>query len=173
MRHAFPVLVATVNQPRPTVPHALSVSLFVSALLVAGCVTQQPPTDTSVSSVTGPSPVAVTPTPTPTTPTTGTPTPTPTPTPTTTVTVAYVQDMAAIFSPDCTRCHSGSRPDAGYSMSTYAQVMRAVAAGNARSALVVVTQRNASMYRYWSGNAASKADLVRRWVVDNQAAQTR
>jgi hypothetical protein len=58
-------------------------------------------------------------------------------------------------------------------MSSYAAVMRAVTAGNARSALVVVTQRNASMYRYWSGNAANKAELVRKWVVENGAAQTR
>jgi len=81
--------------------------------------------------------------------------------------------MASIFQADCVRCHSGSRPDAGYSMSTYAQVMRAVTAGNARSALVVVTQRNASMYRYWSGDTAGKAAKVRSWVVDNGAAQTR
>ncbi len=58
-------------------------------------------------------------------------------------------------------------------MQTYAGVMRAVAPGNARSSLVVVTQRNASMYRYWSGNAATKAELVRKWVVENGAAQTR
>ena len=93
-----------------------------------------------------------------------------------TVTVAYVQDLQPIFQSDCVPCHSGSRPDGNYSMSNYAQVMRAVAAGNARSALVVVTQRNASMYRYWSGNAstrATKAELVRKWVVENGAAQTR
>jgi len=29
------------------------------------------------------------------------------------------------------------------------------------------------MYRYWSGSAAAKADLVRRWIVDNGAARTR
>ena len=90
--------------------------------------------------------------------------------------VAYVQDLQPIFQSDCVPCHGGSRPDGNYSMSTYAQVMRAVAAGNARSVLVVVTQRNASMYRYWSGNAttkANKAELVRKWVVENGAAQTR
>lgn len=129
----------------------------------AGCVTQQPATDVA-DTVTGPSAVGSTP------PTTPTPT---TPAPTTPVTVAYVQDMQPIFQSDCVRCHSGSHPDGNYSMSTYAQVMRAVTAGNARSALVVVTQRNASMYRYWSGNAATKAALVRSWVVDNGAAQTR
>ena len=89
------------------------------------------------------------------------------------MTVAYVQDLASIFNSDCTRCHSGNRPSGNYSMSSYANVMRAVSAGNARSALVVTTQRNASMYRYFSGDAASKAALVRSWVVDNGAAQTR
>jgi hypothetical protein len=29
------------------------------------------------------------------------------------------------------------------------------------------------MYRYFSGNRSSKADMVRRWVVDSNAAQTR
>ena len=58
-------------------------------------------------------------------------------------------------------------------MTTYTQVMRAVAPGNARSALIVFTQRGASMYRYWSGNAAAKAELVRSWVVNNGAAEKR
>ncbi|MEO8678690.1 MAG: hypothetical protein ABI665_06575 [Vicinamibacterales bacterium] len=152
-------------------------SLFVASAL-AGCVTQQPPTDVA-NTITGPTTVSTPPpTTTPTTPAptptpTPTPTPAPTPTPTPTVTIAYNQDLASIFQSDCTRCHSGSRPSANYSMSTYAQVMRAVSPGNARSALVVTTQRNASMYRYWSGNAATKADLVRKWVVDNGAAQQR
>lgn len=87
--------------------------------------------------------------------------------------VAYVQDLQSIFQGDCTRCHSGSRPDGNYNMSTYAQVLKAVTPGSARSALVVTTQRNASMYRYFSGDAASKSALVRSWVVENGAAQTR
>jgi hypothetical protein len=29
------------------------------------------------------------------------------------------------------------------------------------------------MYREWSGNRASKAELVRRWIVENNAAQNR
>jgi hypothetical protein len=147
-------------------PIPIALSLFV-AMFFAGCVTQQPPTDVA-DTVTGPTAVSTTP------PTTTSPTPAPTtPVPTAPATVAYVQDMQPIFQTDCVRCHSGSRPDGNYSMSTYTQVMRAVTAGNARSALVVVTQRNASMYRYWSGNPASKAALVRSWVVDNGAAQTR
>jgi hypothetical protein len=58
-------------------------------------------------------------------------------------------------------------------MQTYAQVMRAVVAGNARSRLVVTTQSNGSMYRYLSGNRAAKSSLIRQWVVDNNAAQQR
>jgi hypothetical protein len=57
--------------------------------------------------------------------------------------------------------------DGNYRMTTYAQVMAAVRAGSASSTLVAVTQSNGSMYRYWSGNAATKADLVRKWVVEN------
>jgi hypothetical protein len=160
--------------------------LTCCSLAAARCVTQQPASDigdtitgpTAVSSTqqqrpNSPAPATPTPTaPTPTTPTPTTPAPT-TPVPSTPVTVAYVQDLATIFQNDCVRCHSGSRPSANYSMSTYAQVMRAVSPGNPRSALVVTTQRNASMYRYWSGDAAGKAALVRSWVVDNGAAQQR
>lgn len=144
--------------------------MCAAALVAVGCVTQQPPTDVA-ESVIGPTPVSTTTSTTPTTTTTPPSTQSTTPAPS--VTVAYVQDLQPIFQSDCVRCHSGSRPDGNYSMSTYAQVMRAVTAGNARSPLVVVTQRNASMYRYWSGNAATKADLVRKWVVENGAVQTR
>ena len=146
--------------------------MCAASLVAFGCVTQQPATDVA-ESITGPTPVSTTAaTSTTTTPSTSTPGTTPAPA----VAVAYVQDLQPIFQSDCVPCHCGSRPDGNYSMSTYAQVMRAVAAGNARSALVVVTQRNASMYRYWSGNAttkATKAELVRKWVVENGAAQTR
>jgi hypothetical protein len=130
----------------------------------AACVTQQPATDVYDTGTT-PTPV------TSTTPTTSPPTST---TPAAgTATIAYTNDVAPIFQADCLRCHSGSRPDAGYNMSTYEGVMRAVVAGNSRSALVTTTQNRGSMYRYWSGNAAAKAELVRAWVVDNNAARSR
>jgi hypothetical protein len=145
----------------------LAIVFICLSITVAACVTQQPATDLA-DTVTGPSPVATTPS-SPTTPTTTAPAPT---TPAT-IKVAYEQDLKPVFQSDCVRCHSGSRPDGNYSMSTYAQVMRDVAAGNSRSRLVVTTQRNASMYRYWSGNAAAKAELVRTWVVDNGAAEKR
>jgi hypothetical protein len=143
--------------------------MCAAGLVTVSCVTQQPATDVA-GSVTGPSPLSTTSTAT----TTSTSAPNATSaSPASPATVAYVQDLQPIFQSDCVRCHSGSRPDGNYSMSTYAQVMRAVTAGNARSPLVVVTQRNASMYRYWSANATTKAELVRKWVVENGAAQTR
>lgn len=152
--------------------------LAAIAALVSGvgaCVAQQPATDTELSTLpTTPTPVATTPTTTPpgTTPPGATP-PTTAPTPSPTVTVAYTPDMQPIFNADCTRCHSGSRPSGNYGTQTYAQVMRAVVVGDARSRLVVTTQSNGSMYRYFSGDRAARAALVRRWVVENGAAQQR
>jgi hypothetical protein len=58
-------------------------------------------------------------------------------------------------------------------MTTYANVMRDVTAGNANSRLVIWTARGGTMYRYFSGNQAAKAAIVKSWVVDNNAAQTR
>jgi hypothetical protein len=111
---------------------------------------------------------APTPTPTPAaTPTpapSATPTPSPTPTPGVT-TVAYVQDIKPILDADCVRCHGN--------MGSYAGVMQYVQPGNANSTLVRVTQTSGAMYRYLSGTPASKSDLIRRWVVDNNAVQQR
>ncbi len=141
-------------------------ALLATAATLGGaiaCVQQQPPVDTELSNLpTGPTPSATTSSPP------GTPTPS-----SPNVTVAYSPDLQPVFQSDCVRCHSGSRPDGNYSMQTYAQVMRAVVAGNARSRLVVITQSNGSMYRYLSGDRAAKSALIRRWVVDNNAAQQR
>jgi hypothetical protein len=135
-----------------------------------GCVAQQPAVDTVLSSLPT-QPTSVTPA-SPTTTPSPTPSPTPTPTPTT-VTVAYTPDLQPVFQADCVRCHSGSRPNGNYAMQTYAQVVRAVAVGNARSRLVTTTQSNGSMYRYFSGDRLAKSALVRSWVVDNGAAEKR
>lgn len=124
-------------------------------LMPAACVTRDPAVDT-VDVVTSPTPVTTTPAP-----------------PSGSVRVAYTQDMAPIFQTDCVRCHSGSRPDGGYSMATYELVLREVRPGDARSRLVTSTQNRGSMYRYWSGNPAQRAELTRAWVVDNNAARDR
>ncbi len=100
----------------------------------------------------------------PTAPTTASTTAPPT-TATGTVTVAWSQDIAPILSADCTRCHSQLR--------TYAGTMVVVTPGNANSRLVTATRSNGSMYRYLSGNRTTKSDLIRRWVVENGAAESR
>jgi hypothetical protein len=58
-------------------------------------------------------------------------------------------------------------------MTTYANVMRDVTPGNAASRLVVWTQPTGTMYRYFSVDRAGRADMVKRWVVNNNAAQSR
>ena len=79
--------------------------------------------------------------------------------------VAYVQDIKPILDADCARCHS--------SFSTYSGAMRYVQPGNADSPLVVVTQPGGAMYGNLRGDAAGKSALIRRWVVENGALETR
>ena len=108
-----------------------------------------------------------------TTPASTTPTSTPTPTPpTVTAAVAYNQDLQPVFAAGCVPCHGGSRPAAGYSMTTYAGVMAAVRAGSASSALVIVTQPGGAMYPFLSGDRATKSAMIRTWVL-NGAPQSR
>jgi hypothetical protein len=129
-----------------------TVGALAMAAGLGGCVATQPATDSS-------SPVS--------------PSATSTSPAVSTGPLAYTQDMAAIFASDCTPCHSGSRPSANYSMSTYANVMRDVTPGSANSRLVIWTQPSGTMYRYFSVDRAGRADMVKRWVVNNNAAQTR
>jgi hypothetical protein len=129
--------------------------VFTLALVATGCVKAQPPTDTGDPLI----PTA------PDGPASGGGN--------TSAALAYDPDMRPIFASDCVVCHGASRADAGYRMTTYAQVMRAVRAGDASSPLVIVTQRNGSMYRYFSGSRSTKAQMVLDWVVANRAAETR
>lgn len=144
---------------RASLTFVLLLASVAGAVAGAACITRDPNVDTG-NEITSPS------TSTGTTPTTPSPAPG-------TVTVAYTEDIAPILRADCQRCHGGSRPDAGYSVDTYALTLREVRVGDARSRLVTSTQSRGSMYRYWSGNAAAKAELVRKWVVENGAAQSR
>ena len=104
------------------------------------------------------------PTPTPAPEPSAVPTPAPSPSAAPT-SVAYVQDIKPILDADCARCHSG--------LSTYSGVMRYVQPGNAGSLLVVVTQPGGAMYPNLRGDAAGKSALIRRWVVENGALETR
>lgn len=131
-------------------------ALIMFALAAAACVKAQPPTDTG-----DPTPAANPLAPTaPADPTAGTSNQA--------GALAYNQDLKTIFGSDCVPCHGSGRADGNYRMTTYTQVMAAVRPGSASSLLVVVTQRNGSMYRYFSGTSATrqaKADAVRTWIV--------
>ncbi len=131
------------------------------ALAAAACVQTNPPTDVG-------NPAA------PSAPTSnGQPQPAPNPTPPSGQALSYNQDLKPIFDSDCVVCHSGSRPSAGYSMATYAGVMRDVTPGNPNSRLVIWSLPGGSMYRYWTGNASQKATMVQQWVVTYNAQQSR
>jgi hypothetical protein len=132
------------------IPKILVAGLSLAAL--SGCVATQPATDTS----------------NPVSPSASTTTPT-----VSTGPLAYTPDMQPIFASDCLPCHTGSRPLGNYSMASYAAVMRDVTPGGPSSILVQKTQPAGSMYRYFSIDRAGRSDMVKRWVVNDQAAQTR
>jgi hypothetical protein len=135
-------------------------TVLVGLGLTAACsngVPLGPSTASRVTSSPTPSPTATTPT------NSGT---------TTAATVAYTPDLQPIFNSDCVPCHGGRQVAARYSMTTYAGVMVAVTPRSASSALVIVTQPGGLMYPFLSGDRASKAAMIRTWVV-NGAPQNR
>lgn len=135
--------------------------VLAGTVLVAAC--QYGTTDPTGSTTTPTSPTTPA---TPTTPTDpGTPT---TPAP---AGLTYTTDIAPIMNADCVRCHGPVRHDAGYNLSTYAGVMRAVSAGSASSLLIRVTQSNGLMYGELSGNRPQKAQTIHDWVVTWKAQQ--
>lgn len=142
------------------------VSVGMLAVTVAATLTLAGCGGGSSSTPTSPSSSASTPPPTSTTPP-------PTGGGSSTVTVSFNQDVSPILQADCARCHSGSRPDGNFSVTSYANVMRMVTPGSANSTLVRVTRSGGSMFGNWNGNAAAKAETIRAWVVDNRAAESR
>lgn len=88
-------------------------------------------------------------------------------------TIAYVQDIKPIFDRDCLSCH-GPRDTAGnYSVRTYSDVLARQRPGDASSSLVVDCSPGGSMYRFFSGDAATAATMVFRWMVYYNALQSR
>ena len=90
-----------------------------------------------------------------------------------TATLAYNQDINPILDSDCTVCHGSRIHENNVRLDTYANVMRVVTPGNANSLLVRETRPGATMYVNLSGDRAAKADLIRSWVVNNNAAESR
>jgi hypothetical protein len=87
--------------------------------------------------------------------------------------LAYVQDVKPILDADCTQCHSQRDTRGNYSVATYADVMRGQRPGDASSSLVRDSAPGGSMYRYFTGDAVTKATIIFRWMVVDNAAQTR
>ena len=88
-------------------------------------------------------------------------------------TIAYVQDIKPIFDRDCASCHGAREIAANYSVSSYTNVMSGQQPGDARGSLVVTCSPGGSMYRYFSGDAVTKATMVFRWMVYYNAQQSR
>jgi len=75
------------------------------------------------------------------------------------------------MSADCTVCHGPTRRDAGYDLSTYAGVMKAVSSTSASAKLVKVTRSGGLMYSQFRSNAATKSQTIYDWVVTYKAIQ--
>jgi hypothetical protein len=91
----------------------------------------------------------------------------------TSTSLAYVNDIKPILDSDCVVCHNPRQHEDNVYLSTYAGVMRVVQAGSANSLLVRVTRSNGIMYPNLTGDRAAKSELIRSWVVDSRAVETR
>jgi hypothetical protein len=122
----------------------LSTSAFVGA-----CVQGQPATDTGDPGFPfGPSAIGVQP-------------------------IAYVQDIKPVFDRDCLSCHGGREAAGNYSVRSYADTIEGQRPGDASSKLVVDCSPGGSMYRYFTGDVVTKANLVFRWMVVYDGMQSR
>jgi len=126
-----------------------SFAFLVIVIAASGCVHEQPATDVGDPGFPfGPTPVGTQP-------------------------LAYVQDIKPIFDRDCLQCHSSRDARGSYSVSTYAEALVNQTPGDAQSPVVVDCSPGGSMYRYFSGDATTRATAVFRWMVYYNAAETR
>jgi hypothetical protein len=87
--------------------------------------------------------------------------------------IAYVQDIKPIFDRDCLNCHGGREAAGDYSVRSYAGAIAGQRPGDASSPVVVDCAPGGSMYRYFTGDAVTKANLVFRWMVVYDGMQSR
>jgi hypothetical protein len=134
---------------QPTLSILSGIAVLASVAFMSACVKANPATDTGDPGFPfGPSAVGVQP-------------------------LAYVQDIKPIFDVDCASCHTTNNARGNYSVSTYAEAVSGQRPGDASSSVVVDCAPGGSMYRYFSGDAQTKATEVFRWIVVYNAAQSR
>ena len=88
-------------------------------------------------------------------------------------TIGYIEDIKPILDADCVSCHGPRRREEGVDLSTLANVSRTFQPGSENSLLIRVSRSGGSMYREWRGSGSAKAELVRRWIVEFQARESR
>src|SRR5262249_2236078 len=79
--------------------------------------------------------------------------------------LAYEADVKRICDGACRSCHGARREAGNYSVDTYTTTMAGQRPGDASSSVVVDCSPGGSMYRYFSGDAATEATIVFRWMV--------
>jgi phosphoribosylanthranilate isomerase len=80
--------------------------------------------------------------------------------------LTYVNDIAPIMQSNCVQCHSGPQPTAGRDFTTYMGVMQVVTPFDPNSRLIQMTQPGAPMHGFLQPDPATRAEIIRKWVVD-------
>ncbi len=88
-------------------------------------------------------------------------------------TIGYTQDAKVLLDGSCTRCHNAVNRNGGVDLSSYVAVLRTAQPGNANSELIRQSRAGGSMFRYWRGDGAAQAEIIRRWIVEFQARENR
>jgi uncharacterized Zn-binding protein involved in type VI secretion len=87
------------------------------------------------------------------------------------VALTYLKDIKPIMDSNCVMCHSGSSPTADYDVSTYSGVMRNVTPYDPNSRLIQMTQPGGRMHGFLNPDPLGRAEIIRRWIVENGAPQ--
>jgi len=84
--------------------------------------------------------------------------------------LTYKDDIKPILDANCVSCHNQSSSD--FDLSTYFGIVQSgtAIAGDPNSKIVKVTQPGGSMRKYLGADSVSKADKIKKWVVDDSLA---
>jgi len=91
--------------------------------------------------------------------------------PSTATSLTYSANIAPILASDCTFCHNSSTRNGSVDLSSYSGVLRTLTPGNANSLLIQVTRPGGLMYSNFRVTPSEKAETIRKWIVDFNAAQ--